>query len=185
MDCEQVAALPSGSACPAGFPARSAPAASMSLSSGFAGLVDLGEQLPLGGPGPGLAAAAAAQDEGDAHGDYGAGDRPGDVDPVAGEGDRGQVGPEGAGRVHRGAGDGAAPQPGQGDVAPDPEGADDADVLGARGGAQDHADQARGQDQLHPERGPGGVAGGGIVGPVGGGDVNDGVQDEGGQGRAG
>jgi hypothetical protein len=32
-------------------------------SSGFAGLADLGEQLTLGTPRPGLAAAAAAQDK--------------------------------------------------------------------------------------------------------------------------
>ena len=41
-----------------------------------------------------------------------------------------QVGAEGAGRVHGGARDGAAPQAGQGDVAADPEGTEDADVLG-------------------------------------------------------
>jgi hypothetical protein len=54
--------------------------------SGFAGFVDFGEQLALGGSGGGLAAAAAAEDEGDAHGEHGTSDRPGDVDPVAGEG---------------------------------------------------------------------------------------------------
>src|SRR5712691_2532284 len=159
--------------------------ADMSRSSGLVGLIDLGEQVTLGSPGGGLIAAPAAQDEGDADGEHGASDRPRDVDPVAGEGGADQVGSEGAGRVHRGARDGAAPQAGQGDVAADPEGADDADVLGARGGAQDHADQARGQDELHPERGPGGVAAGGVVGPVGGGDADDGVQDQGGERRAG
>src|SRR5690348_5458652 len=105
--------------------------ADMSRSSGLARLVTLGEQVTLRGPEGGLVAAAAAQDEGDDHGERGARDRPGDVDPVAGEGGGGQVGPEGAGRVHRGARDGAAPQAGQGNVATDPEGADDADVLRA------------------------------------------------------
>src|SRR6185437_206433 len=94
--------------------------ADMSRSSGLAGLVTLGEQVALRGPEGGLVAAAAAEDKGDDHGERGAGDRPGDVDPVAGEGRGGQVGPEGAGRVHRGPGDGAAPQSGQGDIRPDP-----------------------------------------------------------------
>src|SRR6266566_5455088 len=132
-------------------PAMTGPS-DMSRSSGLVGLIDLGEQVTLGSPGGGLIAAPAAQDEGDADGEHGASDRPRDVDPVAGEGGADQVGSEGAGRVHRGARDGAAPQAGQGDVAADPEGADDADVLGARSGAQDHADQAHGQDELHPER---------------------------------
>src|SRR6266567_8445633 len=156
----------------------------MSRSSGLVGLIDLGEQVTLGSPGGGLIAAPAAQDEGDADGEYGAGDRPRDVDPVAGEGGADQVRAEGAGRVHRGARDGAAPQAGQGDVAADPEGADDADVLGARGRAEDHADQAHGQDELHPEGGRGGVTAGGVVGSEGGGDVDDGVQEQGGQGGA-
>src|SRR6516162_2301570 len=75
----------------------------MPRSLGLAGLVVLGEQVTLRSRQGGLVAAAAAQDEGDADGEHGAGDRPGDVDPVAGEGPAGQVGPEGTGRVHRGA----------------------------------------------------------------------------------
>jgi len=47
----------------------------------------------LRGPEGSLVAAAAAQDEGDADGDHGAGDRAGDVDPVAGEGDAGALSP--------------------------------------------------------------------------------------------
>src|SRR6266571_3101789 len=159
-----------------GVSSSSTLAASMPRPSGLAGFVDLGEQGALGGSGGGSVAAAAAQDEGDADGEHGAGDRPGDVDPVAGEVGGDQVGAEGTGRVHRGTGDGAAPQPGQGDVTANPEGADDADVLGAGGGAQDHADQARGQGELHPERGHAGVAGGRVVASVLGGDVDDGAQ---------
>src|SRR5580704_9965463 len=68
--------------------------------SGFAGLVALGEQVALRGAEGGFVAAAAAQDERDGDGDRGAGDWPGEVDPVAGEGPADQVGPEGAGWVH-------------------------------------------------------------------------------------
>ncbi len=67
----------------------------------------------------------------------------GDVHPVAGECLANEVRAECAGRVHGGPRDRAAPQPGQSDVAADPEGAEDADVLGSRGGAQDDADQAQ------------------------------------------
>jgi hypothetical protein len=42
-----------------------------------------------------------------------------------------EVGSEGAGGVHRGAGDRAAPQPGEGDVGTDAERPDDSQVLGA------------------------------------------------------
>src|SRR5580658_9354929 len=101
----------------------------MPRSSGLTGLVALGEQVTLRSPERGFVAAAAAQDEGDDDGDCGSGDRPCDVDPVTGEGPADEVGPEGAGRVHGGAGDGAAPQAGQGDIPADREGADDADVL--------------------------------------------------------
>src|SRR5580692_135539 len=68
--------------------------------SGFAGFVSLGEQVALRGPECGFVAAAAAQDECDGDGDRGAGDWPGEVDPVAGEGPADQVGSEGAGWVH-------------------------------------------------------------------------------------
>src|SRR5258708_2365810 len=53
---------------------------------GLAGLVALGEQVALRGPEGGFVAAPAAEDEGDGHGERGTRDRPGDVDPVAGEG---------------------------------------------------------------------------------------------------
>jgi len=51
--------------------------ADTSRSSGLAGLIHLGEQVTLGGPGGGPVATAATQDEGDAHREHGAGDRPG------------------------------------------------------------------------------------------------------------
>ena len=112
----------------------------------LSGAGDLGEDVALGGARSGLAAARAAQHERAADREGGAGDRPGDIDPVVGEVPADEVGPEGAGRVHRRPRDRAAPQPGEGDVAADAEGADDADVLRARRRAQDHAHQPQRED---------------------------------------
>ena len=114
----------------------------------------------------------------------GAGEGAGDVDPVGGEVGADEVGSEGAGRVHGGAGDRAAPQSGQGDVAADAEGADDPDVLRARRGAEDHADESEREDELHPERGHVRVAGGGVVRAVHGRHVDDVLEEQAGKGGA-
>src|SRR5262245_9041052 len=148
-------------------------------------LIDLGEELTLRGPGAGAPAATAAQDEGDADREHRPRERAGDIDPVGGERGGDEVGPERAGRVHGRSRDRAPPQAGEGDVAPHAERADDAEVLRPGCSAEDHADEPDGQDELHPERGPVGVARGGVIGAVLRGDVDDCGEEQRGECRAG
>src|ERR1700748_619274 len=78
--------------------------------SGFVGLLNLGEDVSLRRAGAGPAAAGTAQGVGEGDGEYGAGERAGDVDPVVAELAADEVGSEGACGVHRGAGDRTPPQ---------------------------------------------------------------------------
>src|SRR5664279_1785152 len=116
---------------------------------------------------------------------YIAGPLGGDVDPVATEVRADQVGTEGAGGVHRRAGDRAAPQTGQCDVAGHAQRSDDPDVLGAGGGPEDHADQSEGEHGLHQERAEVRIVGCGVVGAVDGRHVDHGLQEPGGERRTG
>src|SRR5205823_2922426 len=64
------------------------------------------------------------------------------------------VGPEGAGGIHRGAADGAGEQPEERHGGSDRQGGIVPDAAIAGGGVEDHGDQDQGQDDLHDERSP-------------------------------
>ena len=109
------------------------------------GARDLGLQRALRGGGSTAAAAVTAEHEREHDREDSPGERPSDVDPIVGEVERHQVGPERTGGIHRCARDRAAPQAGQCDVTADADRTDDADVLRARRGAQDHAHKSKGK----------------------------------------
>ena len=107
---------------------------------------------PLGfsslGSSVGGLAGRSAQHPGDGYGDGPAGERPEHVGPPVAPmtADNGRA--QGAGRVHRRPRDRGCPQTGQDDVARNSKGGVGADVAGTGGGAEDHAYQAGGEDQL-------------------------------------
>lgn len=115
--------------------------------------------------------ATTTQHVGDGDGEDGARDGTDRVDPEIGEVGGHEIGSEGSRRVHRGARQRAGPQSGQGDVAPDAEGAQDADVLRARGSAENYAHEAHGQDDFHPQGRAAGKAVRRVVRPVEGRDL--------------
>ena len=82
------------------------------------------KRAPLCGTGSGPSASSAAEDECCPDGDDSAGDGAGHVDPVRPPVHADQGRAEAAGRVHRRAGDGAAPEAGEGDVGADTQRAD-------------------------------------------------------------
>src|SRR4249920_2074048 len=89
--------------------------------SGLFRLPRFGVQVALGCGRAQFATSGAAEDVGDGDRQDGADQWAEDVDPVVGEGRPDQVGTECAGRVHRRAGDRAAPEARERDVAPDAE----------------------------------------------------------------
>ena len=103
-------------------------------------------------PTPHAVAATAAQDIGEAHRDGGACHRTDEVRPPCGPVTLDQGRAERPGRVHRRPADRRSPQPGQRDVAAHADGGQRPDLLSARRGAQDHADQAGGQDEFPQHR---------------------------------
>src|SRR6185437_8164359 len=111
------------------------------------------------------AATKAAEDIRDADSDHRASERAKDIDPVVTEIEADEIWPEGARRVHRGAGDWASPQARERDVAADTQRAEDANVLCPRGGAEDDTDQHRREQRLHQVALPDRIAMGDIVRP--------------------
>src|SRR5450631_1380576 len=97
-------------------------ASSWSVSSGILRLAHLGVEGTLGGAGTGTTTSGPPKQERYAHREHCPGQRPGDIHPVVAEVAAYQVRSEGAGWVHRGPGDRAAPQTGQRDVGTDTEG---------------------------------------------------------------
>src|SRR5262249_28745015 len=85
----------------------------------------LGEELALRGGRAGAATAGPTEREREPDGENRPGQRTRDVDPVVGEVAADEIGPERAGRIHRGARDRTAPQPGERDVATHTERAED------------------------------------------------------------
>ena len=148
------------------------------------GAFDLGIQGPLRRFRSAAAPTFAAEHERHADRDDRPDQRPRDVDPVVGEVGTDEVGAERAGRVHGRTRDRTAPQACQGDVPADRQRADRTDVLGARCGTEDDAQQTQGENRFHQESVGCGVSGGHIVGAKGRGDVDDGLEEPGGEGRS-
>src|SRR5580765_7566753 len=115
-------------------------------------MLDLRPDVALCCGGTGTSAAGASENPGSADSQCRAEDWPGEVDPVAREVGADEIGAEGAGRIHRCAGDRATPQAREGDVGADSDRAENADVLRPRCGAENDAHQAEGQDRLLQER---------------------------------